>query len=236
MNEQLEHIIELQQIDLKFLEKKRIIGEIPSKITKAELPLKESQKAYDKIKQRLDTLEKKKRDKERELDDIHEKIKKLKARIKEIKTNKEYQAHLKEIESVEKERYAAEDEILIVMEEIDSTSKQTGLEEEKLKTEKDKIEVLKKKLEEEMLEVEKELLPLKEKRTKIIDTIDKELYDQYMTLIESYNGVAVTEVKEEICQGCNMNIPPQLFAEIRKNEEIIHCPQCRRILYYKNST
>jgi predicted nucleic acid-binding Zn-ribbon protein len=29
-----------------------------------------------------------------------------------------------------------------------------------------------------------------------------------------------------------MNIPPQLYVEIRKNEEIIQCPQCLRILFY----
>jgi predicted nucleic acid-binding Zn-ribbon protein len=30
-----------------------------------------------------------------------------------------------------------------------------------------------------------------------------------------------------------MNIPPQLFVEIKKNEKIIQCPQCNRILYWK---
>jgi predicted nucleic acid-binding Zn-ribbon protein len=56
-----------------------------------------------------------------------------------------------------------------------------------------------------------------------------------MGLIESSGGIAVTEVKEEVCQGCNMNIPPQLYVEIKSNEEIIQCPQCRRILYYKGT-
>ena len=87
-----------------------------------------------------------------------------------------------------------------------------------------------------MLEAEKELLPLKEARTKIVDAIDDDMYKQYVDLFESYGGIAVAEVKEEICQGCNMNIPPQLFVEIKKNEEIFQCPQCRRILYYKDVT
>lgn len=208
---------------------------IPSKISKAEQPLKESRMALDKTKQRHSSLEKKKRDEEGELDGINEKIKKLKARTAEIKTNKEYQAHLKEIESAEKERYTVEDEILLVMEELDASSKEIESGEAKLKAEKDKIEAFKNQLEKEMLETEKELLTLKETRSRIVDDIDKETYNQYIDLIESGNGIAVTEAKEAICQGCNMNIPPQLFVEIKKNEEIIHCPQCRRILYYKNN-
>jgi len=236
VKEQLERLIELQKIDSKILDKKRMIDEIPLRISEAEFPLNESQTAIDKIKQRHDSLELKKRGKEKELDDINEKIKKLKARTTEIKTNKEYQAHLKEIESIDKERSTVEDEILIVMEEIDTSSKEIELGRAKFRTEKDKIEALKKKLESEMLEAERELLPLKEARSKIVGVIDEEIYKRYISLFESYNGVAVIEAKDEICQGCNMNIPPQLFVEIKKDEEIIHCPQCRRILYYKNST
>jgi predicted nucleic acid-binding Zn-ribbon protein len=236
MNEQIKYIVELQRIDSNILDRKHMMDVIPSKISKAGMPLKESQVALDKTKQGHSSFEKKKRDKEGELDAINEKIKKLKARIVDIKTNKEYQAHLKEIESAEKERYTVEDEILLVMEELDASSKEMESEEAKIRVEKDKLEAFKNQLEKEMLEAERELLTLKETRSRIVDNIDKETYNRYIDLIESSNGIAVTEVKEAICQGCNMNIPPQLFVEIKKNEEIIQCPQCHRILYYKNNT
>jgi hypothetical protein len=188
------------------------------------------------LKQIHESLDKKRRDKERELDDINEKIKKVKARSTEIKTNKEYQAHLKEIEGIEKELYTLEDEILIIMEEIDNFSKQIKLEEGRLKSEKDKVEAFREKLKKEVSEAEKELLALREERAKIVDVIDKELYNLYMSLLESGNGIAVAEAKEEVCQGCNMNIPPQLFVEIKRNEEILQCPQCHRILFYRSDS
>lgn len=236
MKEQLRLLIELQRVDSEILVKKRLMEEIPSSLSEAESQIKKSQAACEKIKQRYDSLELKKRSKERELDDMYEKIKKLKVRTAEIKTNKEYQAHLKEIETAEKERYAVEDEILSVMEEMEASSKEMKLDELKLITENTKIEELRKRLEREMSEAEKGLLPLKEARTKIVDAIDDDMYKQYVDLFESYGGIAVAEVKEEICQGCNMNIPPQLFVEIKKNEEIFQCPQCRRILYYEDGT
>ena len=37
-----------------------------------------------------------------------------------------------------------------------------------------------------------------------------------MALLEKCNGLAVVEARDEICQGCNMNIPPQMFVELRK--------------------
>jgi len=236
VNDQLERLIKLQEIDSKILAINRIIAEFPLKIAEAELPLKESMASLGNVKQKFETLDKRKRDKERALDDVDEKIKKLKARTVDIKTNKEYQALLKEIESIEKERSAIEEEILTIMIETDTVSKQSKSEESKFIGDKEKVEALKKKLAGEKSEVEKDLIAVNEIRSKIVDAIDKEIHDEYIELFEILNGIAVTEAKEEICQGCNMNIPPQLFVELKKNEEIMHCPQCRRILYFKNST
>ena len=232
---QLENLIELQKIDWQILVKQRIIEEIPTKITEEELPLKDLEKSIAKMKQKRDSLEKKKRAKEREIDDINEKIKKMKTRITEIKTNKEYQAHLKEIESAEKERYSVEDDILVLMEEIDAISKETLLEERKLQHKNQELEAFKRQLEGEVADAEKRLMFLKEARSRIVSTIDNDVYTEYMQLIESSDAIAVIEAKEEVCQGCYMNIPPQLFVEIKKNDKIINCPQCRRILYYKST-
>lgn len=236
MNEQLERLIELQRIDSKILIINRSLKDFPIRLAEAEDPLRESENMVNAIKQKLDLLEKRKRDKEMELDITSEKINKVKARTTDIKTNKEYQALLKEIESIEKERSSVEDQILLIMEEIETVSDQIKLGKQKIGIDKAKVEDLKKKIDSERVEVEKELLRLKDIRSKVAQAMDGETYDQYISLIEACNGLAVTEAREEICQGCNMNIPPQLFVEIKKNEEIINCPQCRRILYFKDST
>jgi hypothetical protein len=190
----------------------------------------------NRIKQQYDAIDKKKREKERALEDINDKINKLKMRTGEIKTNKEYQALLKEIKTVEDDRSSIEDDILSAMEDADTLGKQIKTEEQNCRANKEKVEALKKDIENENSEIEKELLTVQGIRDKVIETVDSEVYDQYVMLLDICGGLAVIEVKDEICQGCNMNIPPQLFVELKKNEEIYHCPHCRRIIYYKNST
>jgi predicted nucleic acid-binding Zn-ribbon protein len=64
VNEQLERLIRLQQIDSKILAINRIVEEFPSKIEEAESTHREVQKGLDNLKQKLDALEKKKRDRE----------------------------------------------------------------------------------------------------------------------------------------------------------------------------
>jgi hypothetical protein len=46
-------------------------------------------------------------------------------------------------------------------------------------------------------------------------------------------GLAVVEIRGGTCQGCHMNIPPQLFNLIQRNEQVIPCPNCQRILHWR---
>jgi predicted nucleic acid-binding Zn-ribbon protein len=219
-------------MDSDIFKKRKFIKAVPLRIREVDQPLKEAQSELEKLKVKNESLNRKKREKEKALEDINEKIKKMKARISDIKTNKEYQAHLKEIESSEREIEEAEDRILMIMEELDEAKEIERTKEEKVNEEVARIEAFKKELDREVEENEKALSLLKEERANLAGLIDPEVYSLYMKLLESGNGIAVTGSRNEICLGCNMNIPPQLFVEIRKNEEIIQCPQCRRILYY----
>ncbi len=232
MTEDLKLLIDLQGVDTRILQKTDIIESIPKRVSSVEQPLKDAQSVYNKSRQKLDVLTKRKKEKEQLLDDTNEKIKKLKARVSEIKTNKEYQAHLREIEAAEQEQRAVEDEILSAMEAVDAVQKEIKGLETGVRKEEEKIDAFRRKLQEEVDGIQKEISGLRVRREQIVKDLDKELYGMYVQLFESREGLAVAETRGEVCQGCNMNIPPQLFVEIKKSERIIQCPQCSRILYW----
>ena len=119
------------------------------------------------------------------------------------------------------------------METVDASSKELKNEEARVRVEKEKIEAFKKKLEEEVSMIEQEVEGLKLRRKEHTAAIDKDLYALYFKLIENKRGLAIVEAKNEICRGCNMNIPPQLYVELKRIDKIHTCPQCGRILYWK---
>jgi predicted nucleic acid-binding Zn-ribbon protein len=41
-------------------------------------------------------------------------------------------------------------------------------------------------------------------------------------------------VKNGTCQGCNMNIPPQLYNVLQRGVSIEICPSCSRIIYWED--
>ena len=233
MREDMKALVEVQGIDSDIAKKVAIMEAIPKKVSSVEQPLREARSLYEKAKQKSEAHVKKKKEKEGLLDEINEKIRKLRGRTSEIKTNKEYQAHLKEIEAVETQQRGVEEEVLFLMEAVDTAQRELKGDEGKVKIEEERIEAFKKKLEEEVGETEKELDALKLQREQLVKGIEGELYHLYVQLLETKRGLAVVETRGEVCQGCYMNIPPQLFVEIKKNEKIIQCPQCNRILYWK---
>ena len=225
-------LIDLQQKDSLILEKRRFIDKVPRRIFEVDEPLKQAKLELENVRKKNEIASKKKREKETALSEAQEKIRKMKARVSDLKTNKEYQAYQKEIEASGKEIFTIEDQILQLMEEIDAVSKEQKEKEVSVNAEIEKINAFKKELDVKAAKLEKELEVLKAERTGMVARIDPEVYHTYMTLLrDSGDGVAVTTARSELCSGCNMHIPPQLYVEIRKNEEIIQCPQCRRILY-----
>lgn len=232
MKEQIKLLIDLQKIDSEILSTRLKIDTIPEKINSLNDSLKNIEKSYDTLKQSHSLLEMKKKEKELEIEEIKEKKKKLIQRSSEIKSNKEYQAHLKEIEKTDNVLKDAEEDLLEILESIEKSSKELEKEKMRLAEDKQKIDIQKKELEKEALNYEAEITRLKEERKKIADKLEKRIYEEYMNLLKIGKGLAVAEAKDEICQGCNMHIPPQLFVEIKKGEKIIDCPQCKRILYY----
>jgi predicted nucleic acid-binding Zn-ribbon protein len=71
------------------------------------------------------------------------------------------------------------------------------------------------------------------RRQSIASNIAKDLISRYEMIFSRRGGNAVVEVTGGICQGCYMNIPPQLWNEIIRNDKVHFCSSCQRILYYK---
>jgi uncharacterized protein len=235
MDEQLSLLIQLQEIDGKIRtlteRKKRLpeaLADLESKHTAVKADL-------EKAKENLQTAQKNKRDRDKDLEAGIQKVEKLKMRTSEIKNNKEYQALLKEIETVEQENKAIEDDILMLMEKIDTASAAIIAAEKQEKDEEAAVQAEQKQLEAAFGKVGDELKAIEQARQEHVSRINPAVFAQYQRLLISKGGVAIAEARGEACSGCYMSIPPQAFVNVKKNESIITCPQCGRILYYKDA-
>ena len=45
------------------------------------------------------------------------------------------------------------------------------------------------------------------------------------------NGVGVAQARDGICTVCHVRLRPQVFNTVLRNDQIIQCDSCQRILY-----
>ncbi len=186
-----------------------------------------------KEREKVELLEKERRKKEGHLNLEQEKIKRTEGRMFEVKTNKEYQALLSEIETIKEATSREEEEILQVLEEIDELRKNLAKREKEMTANLEKIEAESKVIEEKMAHDDRLWEKQMERRETLSKQLASELYKLYNMLKEKRQGVGVVSVKHETCQGCFVNIPPQMYIEVQKNITLIRCPNCNRILYWE---
>ncbi len=235
MDEQLYLLIQLQEIDGKIrvlAERKRHLPEAMAEIEHKRAELKAH---LETVKEGLNTAQKSKRDRDKDLEVGVQKVEKLKARTSEIKTNKEYQALLKEIETVEQENKAIEDDILALMEKVDGASAAIAEAEKRVREQEETLQAEKREQEAEFAKIEETLKEVEAERQNAVSKIQPIILSQYQALLVSKGGIAMAEARGESCSGCYMSIPPQVFVNVKKNESVITCPHCGRILYYKDA-
>ena len=235
MDEQLSLLIQLQEIDAKIRTQTEQKNRLPEALAALEVKRAASKANLDKVKDALQTAQKNKRDRDQDLEVGAQKVEKLKSRTSEIKNNKEYQAILKEIETGEQENKAIEDSILGLMEKIDAATAEIAAAEQRAQADEISIQAEQKQHEAEFAKLEKELQATEQARQEATTRIQPQVLSRYQKLLATKAGVAITEARGESCAGCYMSIPPQVFVNVKKNESIITCPNCNRILYFKEA-
>ena len=95
-----------------------------------------------------------------------------------------------------------------------------------LEREKGELESLSAKLADEVALIEQE-------KQGLIASLEKRVHHRYSMLKSSLKLVVVATVQGETCQGCQLQIPPQLVASVKRADDLLTCPYCHRILYYE---
>jgi predicted nucleic acid-binding Zn-ribbon protein len=233
LNEQLRLLRELQDVDLQLKAVEADKERYPVEMKLLDEKLASEKEMSEKKKERIELLEKERRQKEGDLDLEQERIRRAQSKLYDVKTNKEYQALLTEIETLKEINSQREIEILEIMDEIDELKKEYGIVEKELLEMEDRIGAEKKRLEESLGRVDGALASKKRRRTMITKKLSPELIGLYQTLKEK-RRTAVVPARFGACQGCNVKIPPQMFNEVQRSEAIIVCPSCNRILYWED--
>ncbi|HXF74967.1 MAG TPA: C4-type zinc ribbon domain-containing protein [Methylomirabilota bacterium] len=154
-------------------------------------------------------------------------------RMNRIKNVKELQAVQREIDQIKQNNSVLEEEIIQIMEEIDQIKAQMQSKESEFASLHEAWQSKQQALSEEIASLEAAVSAAMARRQSIAAQVADDLISRYELIFSRRGGTAVVEVAAGICQGCYMNIPPQLWNEIIKREKVHLCPSCQRMLYFR---
>jgi predicted nucleic acid-binding Zn-ribbon protein len=234
LKEQLALLIELQKMELAAgriaLRKK----DLPAMMNELETGFAGTCALVETRREELENLRKSRREKDNQMRVGQETLKRARERLLEVKTNKEYQSILKEIETFEAKNSHMEDEVISLLEALDLLESEVKGKEVELDAQRRHYEEEKKKMAEELSSIAVELDACALKSSEIKKSISADILRKYEQIKGAARGVAVVSVWKEICAGCHMSIPPQLYNELQKTAVLITCPNCSRIIYWEN--
>lgn len=233
MNPQLSLLVQLQHLDLKIHEIEDQQQKIPQRLQAAQLPIDQATSRLQDLKASIEKIVGERRSAEQDLTSHEDHIQKMRTRLNELKTNKEYQAHLFEIDLAKKKKDSLEEKVLLVMERGDQKEKDVKELEDLLtqasqafSKEKTELDLIKIKCEEDMIQLGRE-------RKEVVANLEKNLWNRYATLKSTKSVLVIAGIRERTCLGCQLQLPPQLVAEVKRADQLLSCPYCHRILYWE---
>jgi predicted nucleic acid-binding Zn-ribbon protein len=236
MREQINILVKLQKIETESDSIKVKLSDVSKRLENLDDGLKEFEKTLEDHESTINDLKKRYRDFESDVQMNFELEKKSQEKLRSVKTNREYQSILKEIEDIKAKNSKIEDEMIVYLDRMD--------EKEKIITEKkdeylllaDSIKNDKLNIKQEAEQGNKKLAELEADRQGVSSMLEPELLKKYLLIKEqNQGGPAVVPVKDAVCYGCNVNLPPQLYNELHLCETLKFCPNCQRIIYLKDS-
>ena len=233
MQAQIEILALLQTIDREIKEqtgrKRDLLGEIG--IKEREIRAKKSE--IDALVAGFSEKEKLRLEKDRVFQDEGKKAMEKRMRMNRIKNVKELQALQREIDQARQNNGELEEELIRIMQELDVIKAQIQAKEAEISTMQEQWQNQQKELDEQIHRIDTAVSQAIVRRQDIATQVTGDLISRYDLIFSRRGGTAVVEVAAGICQGCFMNIPPQLWNEIIRNEKLHLCPSCQRILFVK---
>ena len=226
-------LLELQKLDkvIQGLKRKKSIEiacivDLRQKISRVEKEVEETEKE-------MESLKKERRHREMKLDEKIEALNKFRAQKSEIKTNEAYSALLNEIESVEDGKSEIEEGILVFMQRAEEMSGLIDGKKAELAKFGEELAHMEEENRKRVEQIDREISKYMDERNSKAAMVSSDLLFRYERIRKAKDGIAFVSIKNNACQGCFMELPPQMVSEAMKGDRIITCERCSRLLYWE---
>ncbi|MDR2743608.1 MAG: C4-type zinc ribbon domain-containing protein [Desulfovibrio sp.] len=230
--EQIKQLVELQKVDDAIFAVRQDVEKTPREILELEQRFAKSEIQRQHVLEKISHLAEQQKRLAQEIEEDAAKIKKSKNKLMQVANTREYQAMLREMDNMEKINHSREEEKSTLAEElatqqltlVDVDASHTSIQAE--------LEVKKDGMEEKLAAAKSELEQLEKKRLQVSTGIPQAVFMRYEFIRSRLEHPVIVAVKDGVCSGCNIAVPPQTFIELQRGRQILSCPNCQRLIFW----
>jgi uncharacterized protein len=165
-------------------------------------------------------------------------IEKLRTQQTNAKNNKEYQAFLIEINTEKVDRAKSEEELLKIMEQVEKQQAELKEMGALLEAERAKLDTMRQQINAKIQELQAEIDALIPERDTAAAAVPAKARELYAKLADRWEGEALASLtkpdrrrEEYVCGACHMDLVIDVYNKLHSRDDLIFCPNCRRMLY-----
>ena len=232
MNADLERLIALQKLDSTAEAARRTLAAEPEHEQALEARLEAARQHVAVAKDKLGANKSARAALEKDVAVQQGRLSKFRETAMAVKTNQEYHAVQHEIAFAQTEIKKIEDTTLERMLEADDLTAALKTAEAQLSAEQKAVDADRKAVAAAHGEMEAALEKITAERATLVSELDKQVLATFEAVSKKRNGVAVSEARGGVCTICHVRLRPQVFNTVLRNDSILQCDHCNRILYY----
>lgn len=234
MNTVLHDLKNLQEVDDLTRLSRKVLDEGAAKLSEARGRLKSFEGRLAAAQTELETMRGRHRSLEAEVADLSVKKKNNETRQLSIKNQNEYTALMKEAEFLTTRIGELEDETLDLLDQMEKAELEIGnmemlVGEEAVIYAKNSGEI-----EKAQVDGRERLAELGLRREGLVGSLPADQLKRYEEIAKVRGGLAVAAAADGLCLACRLGFPPQIFNDLQRNEKILTCPNCNRLIYWRD--
>ena len=232
MLDAIEKLLSLQERDRQILQLQEELRRIPPERAELQQRVQQDQKALAAAKLRTKQLESERKALEDEVTQKRQQIEKYSVQQYQTKKNEEYRALDHEILLCKQAITRLEDSELDVMQRAEDTQKEVLRISREATDAKHIVDSRIADLAARETELQAQLSTLTGGRDALAAAIDPVVLARYERMVKTKGGNVLVGIHHGVCGGCHMQLSRQTVVHCQAEQEIVHCTNCGRILYF----
>ncbi|MCU1382914.1 MAG: hypothetical protein JWL71_1611 [Acidobacteria bacterium] len=232
MNADLERLIALQKLDTTADAARKRLAAEPEHEHALEARLEAARQHVAAAKERVAVNKNTRAALDKDVAVQQGRLSKFREQGMAVKTNQEFHAIQHEIAFAQTEIKKIEDAMLERMMEADDLAAALKSAESQLAAETKAVEAERKTGSAAHVEMQATLERIAVERAALVAGLNKDVLATFEAVSRKRNGVAMSEARGGICTICHVRLRPQVFNTVLRNDSILQCDHCNRILYY----